>query len=414
MLETKELEKYLMAAASQYTHLLEILVVKTEAEWFSILWFNHMIRELKRMMIAGEDLDWFIAAQRVANKNHGYSVSEIFESIENQHSHLSFDSYLVEFTDISTRNRLMYETTKLNGKITEMTAIEYTTQLARLSNIAAPATQIADKRHILTRLTDPSIETKYTSYGIKGINEICGGGGAAGDLIILAGRPGMGKTALALSILRQSAKEGNRILIASLEMSAEQLLLRLLSQMSNLPFQVLKRKAYHASRYQHVDNMKEELFKLPFDIVDTPGMTVQELRQITKAQKPDLLMVDYLQLLTPEDKRANRNEQVGQMSRGLKLIAKENGIPVIALSQLSRDQEKSATGTIPPLPKLSDLRDSGSIEQDADGVWFVHRDGYYTHDKEETQDAILYVAKQRNGETGNVELFFNTRCMRFG
>jgi replicative DNA helicase len=414
MLQTKELERYLMAAASQYNHLAEALITKSEASWYSLPFYAHMITEMRNMLTAGETVDWFLAAQRCANKTQAYSIEDIFTSVEDIHSHLSFDSYLVEFTDIATRNKLLTETTKLNNNIQDMTAIEYTTKLAKLSNIAAPATQIADKRHLLSRLTDPSIETKYTSYGISGLDEMCGGGGAAGDLIILAGRPGMGKTALALSILLKSAKKGNRILIASLEMSAEQLLLRLLSQKTNFPYTMLRRKAYDVSRYDYVTRMQEELLTMPFDIIDTPGLTVQELRQITKAHKPDLLMLDYLQLLTPEDKKASRNDQVGGMSRGLKLIAKENHIPVIALSQLSRDQEKRATGAVPPLPRLSDLRDSGSIEQDADGVWFVHRDSYYTKAKDEVQDAILHVAKQRNGETGDVPLQFNARCMRFG
>ena len=236
------------------------------------------------------------------------------------------------------------------------------------------------------------------------------------DLIILAARPAMGKTALALNIAHNVAMINNKaVLVFSLEMGKEQLINRMLSDASGIDSFKLETGSFSGDDFSQISEAMAELSEVPILIDDTPGMTVTEMR--TKARRAahdhdlGLIVIDYLQLMSGTSKRGadNRVQEVSEISRGLKLIARELNVPVIALSQLSRTVEMRN----PRIPMLSDLRESGSIEQDADIVTFLYREDYYEEDTERQNIADWIIAKHRRGATGKIELFFDKEHVRF-
>lgn len=235
------------------------------------------------------------------------------------------------------------------------------------------------------------------------------------DLIILAARPSMGKTSLALDIARQAAVNHNiPVGIFSLEMSSQQLVDRMLAAQSNVD--AWKLRTGKLSRQNDFEALRESLDKLnkaPIHIDDQPGNNLLKMRSMARRLKNEhnlgLIVVDYLQLIVPSNTKSdNVVQQITEISRGLKNLARELDVPVLALSQLSRAVE-SRGGR----PRLSDLRDSGSIEQDADVVMFIHREDKYKDESEKTNIAEILIEKHRNGETGKVELFFNEKKATF-
>ena len=242
------------------------------------------------------------------------------------------------------------------------------------------------------------------------------------DLVIIAARPSMGKTAFALNIAENAAVRDNKVVgMFSLEMSREALLLRLLCSNAQVDSHKLRTGFLGRDDYQKLVEALGRLADAPIFIDDTPGITISEMRakarrlQHQMRGRLDLLIVDYLQLMsggTPGGKARfeNRTQEVSAISRGLKLLAKELRVPVVGLSQLSRAPE-SRSGD--HRPQLSDLRESGSIEQDADVVAFIFREEVYDPMPENEGFAELIVAKQRNGPTGKVDLAFLKRSTRF-
>ena len=242
------------------------------------------------------------------------------------------------------------------------------------------------------------------------------------DLIIIAARPSMGKTALALNIAENAAVKDNKVVgMFSLEMSREALLLRLLCSNAIVDSHKLRTGFLGRDDYQKLVAALGRLADAPVFIDDTPGITISEMRakarrlQHQMGGRLDLLIVDYLQLMSggaPGGKARfeNRTQEVSAISRGLKLLAKELRVPVIGLSQLSRAPESRGGDH---RPQLSDLRESGSIEQDADLVGFIFREEVYNPTPENEGFAELIIAKQRNGPTGKVNLAFLKRSTRF-
>ena len=234
------------------------------------------------------------------------------------------------------------------------------------------------------------------------------------DLILLAARPSMGKTALALNIAANSAARKKVVGIFSLEMSKVQLGSRMLSTWSGVNSQYLNTGNVTDDDMNLLLSALEELGNLKLYIDDTAGLGLLELRSKARRLKHefglDLLIIDYLQLM--QGARAeNRQQEISEISRGLKGLARELDVPIIALSQLSRSVEMRAEKK----PQLSDLRESGSLEQDADIVMFLYRDEYYNRDEQDNENiAELIIAKNRNGPTTSVRLQFNKEVMRFG
>lgn len=235
------------------------------------------------------------------------------------------------------------------------------------------------------------------------------------DLIIIAARPSMGKTAFALNTAFNAANAGKSILIFSLEMSSSQILQRLLSIKSGIGIQKIKNGFLKDDDWKKLGNASNFLGNFHINIADIPNITVMEMRAAARrmkaAGKLDMIIVDYLQLIKGSNLRIeNRQQEISEISRSLKGLARELDVPVIALSQLSRAAEQRADRR----PMLSDLRDSGAIEQDADIVAFLYRDGYYNEKNDTTNgDTEIIIGKQRNGPVGTVKLKFIPELAKF-
>ncbi|WP_232695340.1 replicative DNA helicase [Williamsoniiplasma luminosum] len=243
-----------------------------------------------------------------------------------------------------------------------------------------------------------------------------------GDLVILAARPSMGKTAFALNLaynasISKKNNKKNSIAIFSIEMPKEQLTNRILSMSSQIDYKKLQKgKNISQFEWENIHKANDRLQTTKIFIDDTPGVTIQQiqsrLHKLKRDEDINLCVIDYLQLIsTPGSNGTDRQNEISNISRQLKRIARDIGIPIICLSQLSRSVEKREDKR----PMLSDLRDSGAIEQDADMVMFLYREEYYDTKKDfndkKMQDTELIIAKHRNGPTGNVKLSFN---MQFG
>jgi replicative DNA helicase len=250
----------------------------------------------------------------------------------------------------------------------------------------------------------------------------------ASDLIIIAARPSMGKTAWAINIAENAAvRDGKVVAVFSLEMSKESLLRRMLASQALVSMQKIQTGFIPKADRGKLMEALERLAESKIFIDDTPAIALSEMRaKARRLQRQqgglDLIVIDYLQLMTASTlgvgarRYENRTQEVSAISRGLKALAKELRVPVVALSQLSRASEQRGGDK---KPMLSDLRESGSIEQDADVVAFIHRDSYYNKDENGEEDpdsknkAEIIIAKQRNGPTGSVHLAYRADCTRF-
>lgn len=236
------------------------------------------------------------------------------------------------------------------------------------------------------------------------------------DLIVLAARPAMGKTTLVGNLVQSVATlEKQAVLFFSLEMSKDQLVDRMLAAESGVDAWRIRTGDLNDDDFEKLGHAMGSLSEAPIFIDDTPGISVLEMR--TKARREankhplGLIVVDYLQLMTGSGKANdfNRVQEISEISRGLKLIAREMNVPVVALSQLSRSVEQRPDKQ----PQLSDLRESGSIEQDADIVMFIYREDYYNPETDRQHITDLIIAKHRNGPTGRVELYFDAEKLKF-
>lgn len=234
------------------------------------------------------------------------------------------------------------------------------------------------------------------------------------DLILLAARPSMGKTALGINIATNSAlKAGAKAAIFSLEMSKEQLVQRMIAGTAHVDLQKIISGRLNEDEWLKIINSMGPLSKAEVYIDDTAGISLMEMKAKCRRLKIesglDLVVIDYLQLMEMEGRTENRQQEISSISRGLKALAKEIDCPVIALSQLSRAPELRTDHR----PILSDLRESGAIEQDADVVMFLYRDDYYNEDSEKKNIGELIIAKHRNGPTGTLELVFKKEYTKF-
>lgn len=238
-----------------------------------------------------------------------------------------------------------------------------------------------------------------------------------GDLVIIAARPAMGKTALALNIATEIGKKEIPVAIFSLEMSRHQLAQRMMCSEARIDSHRLRTGHLRDDDWSKLSGAVGRLAEKPIFIDDTPSIGIFEVRakarRLFARHQPGVIIVDYLQLMQSYRRVENRQQEIAEISRGLKILAKELEVPVVALSQLSRAVEQRSDKR----PQLSDLRESGSIEQDADIVMFIHRNMYSNPDDinaaEERASAEVIVAKHRNGPTGAVSLYFNEHCTRF-
>lgn len=369
-----------------------------------------------------------------------------------------FKSYLETLQELFIRRELFKITQNKNSESTTFNTssnikdivLDLEKKLFDLSNFKKDNYEFKDFATV-TKSSLKIVEKAFKKKGkysgiVSGFEDLDNmlGGLQNSDLIILAGRPSMGKTALATNIAFNAAKyfsneeEKASAVMFSLEMSAEQIGLRILAEQAKIPSDKLRKGDLNEKDSLELSNAYQEIHKLNFFFDDSPNLTVSELRSKLRRYKNNynikLVLIDYLQLIKPEGNRDNRVSELSEITRNLKQLAKEFDLPVISLSQLSRQVENRDDKR----PLLSDLRESGSIEQDADVVMFIYRESYYlqrnepTRGPDESQDsykkkhdswkdrneevfnkAELIVAKQRNGPTGKVDLYFDDKYTKF-
>lgn len=326
----------------------------------------------------------------------------------------------------AVRRRLI----KASGEISELGYNEETTTQELLEKADAELFSVSDQslkqdlisiESILTESFDRMEELHRNKGTLRGIRtgyrdlDTMTAGLQRSDLIVLASRPAMGKTTLVTNLAYNVATVAKQpVLFFSLEMSKEQLVDRMLADASGVNAWNIRTGNLSDDDFSKISEAMGEMAEAPIFIDDTPGVSVLEVR--TKARRAaheqplGLVIVDYLQLMqTSRRSDGNRVQEVSEISRGLKLIARELNVPVIALSQLSRSVESRS----PQIPQLADLRESGSIEQDADIVMFIYREAYYNPETERENITDLIIAKHRNGPTGKIELYFHPERLRF-
>lgn len=273
-------------------------------------------------------------------------------------------------------------------------------------------------------------ELQGVETGFKKLNELSGGW-QKGDLIIVAGRPGMGKTAFTLALARNAAVMASKTAVFfSLEMPTNQLMMRLISSESDIEQEKIRTGKISQAELAHITSKMDNLNKVNLYFDDTPALSVMDFRKKVRKIKRDndgldLIVIDYLQLMTVNMVEGNgktinnREQQIAFISRSLKSIAKELEVPIIALAQLSRQAENRGGGTKPGKPMLSDLRESGSIEQDADMVIFLFRESYYDDNAVDSEGnslkdiATISVAKNRNGRTESFDAQFIGKYVKY-
>jgi len=326
----------------------------------------------------------------------------------------------------AVRRRLI----KASGDISELGYDEETSTQELLEQAEAELFSVSDQslkqdlislESILTESFDRMEELHRNKGSLRGVRtgyrdlDNMTAGLQRSDLIILAARPAMGKTTLVTNLAYNVATIAKQpVLFFSLEMSKEQLVDRMLADASGVDAWNIRTGNLSDEDFSKLSEAMGEMAEAPIYIDDTPGVSVLEMR--TKARRASheqplgLIIVDYLQLMQGSGRGdGNRVQEVSEISRGLKLLARELNVPVIALSQLSRSVESRS----PQIPQLADLRESGSIEQDADIVMFIYREEYYNPETDRKQITDLYIAKHRNGPTGKIELFFHPERLRF-
>lgn len=293
----------------------------------------------------------------------------------------------------------------------------------KISDQAAPVQEFKTIRDVMLDVLEQSEQRYNMRNEYRGVTGIASGfddldqmttGFQDGDLIIVAARPSVGKTAFALNIAQNAAiRTGETIAFFSLEMSSSQLGQRMVSAEGNIDAGRMRTGFFEGNDWEHMSLAAGRLSETDIFIDDTPGITVSEIRSKCRRLKRDkslgMVVIDYLQLIQGMGKGANRQEEVSQISRTLKQLARELKVPVIALSQLSRGVEQRQDKR----PMMSDLRESGAIEQDADIVAFLYRDDYYDKESEKKNIIEIIIAKQRNGPTGTVELAFLKNYNKF-
>lgn len=252
------------------------------------------------------------------------------------------------------------------------------------------------------------------STGFRDLDKLTSGLQAS-DLVLVAARPSMGKTAFTLNIATSASLQGNPVAFFSLEMSKEQLVQRMLCAEGAIDSQRLRTGQLEDNEWGKLVDTADRLSKAKIYIDDTPGITVMELRSKARRLKAEhglsLVVIDYLQLMQGRSMRSgdNRQQEISEISRSLKALARELNVPVVALSQLSRSVESRQVKK----PMLSDLRESGSLEQDADIVMFLYREDYYDQDTENRNITEVIIAKHRNGPVDTVSLFFQKEFTKF-
>lgn len=338
------------------------------------------------------------------------SISYLAELNDFMPSTANFKEYVKKLKDLTLKRQVEKLGRSLNdGKKSGKELVEYAErEIFAMAEKMISGEFVDIKDIILDAYGD--IEKRYMEDKLEGITtgypalDKITDGFKRKNLIYLAGRPSMGKTALALNIAEKNVLAGNSIAIFSLEMGKEELVKRMLKGMSMVDSKKIQAKALKEEDWKRMIQASSLLLKKKLFIDDTPSLTVAEMtsmcRKLKREKGLDMIIVDYLQLINTKTYKTNRREEIDMISKSLKAMAKELDLPVLVISSLSRAVEQRNS----KVPILSDLRESGQIEYDADLVIFVHREEYYNPTNENRGQAQVIIAKQRNGRLGIVRL----------
>lgn len=403
-----------------------------EPEDFSLEKHRRIFARMKDLYARGEKIDRLTIANELMKQGQLESVdgfSYLVSLDEGLPQIANLDSYIRIVKDKATLRKLIFSAQKVIDRclIGEEEPDEILAgaeeSLLKLGEarsgerLESPSSIIEKFPGGLNAFLDPSQRVSGLSTGFTKFDEMTGGL-HGGELIILAARPSMGKTALALNIAQHVAAHPlmrKPVAVFSLEMSSASLLTRLLCAAARVDQHKFRAGYLNADERRKLQVALAELTESPLYLDDTAGVNLMDVHSKLRRMKAEhglsLVVIDYLQLMSTRGRIENRNQEVSALSRGLKLMAKDLNVPFIVLSQLSRASE---TRPGDHKPQLSDLRDSGSIEQDADLVAFIYREELYRKDREDLRGlADLIVAKQRNGPIGTVPLRFLSQFTRF-
>lgn len=399
---------------------------------FSIEKHRRIFGRMQDLYSRGDRIDRVTLANELMRQNQLESVDGLayLVSLDDSLPKLpNIDSYVKIVKDKSSLRKLIFISEKIRDRafIGQDTADEIAASaeesLLGLSEsnlkdaLVRPGDIIESYEGGINAFLDPTRRNKGISTGLTKLDEMTGGL-RGGELFILAARPAMGKTALALNIAQHVATnplDPRTVAVFSLEMSKESLLTRLVCAQGRVDQQKFRAGYLNGDERRQLQMALGVLMDAPLFLDDGAGANVMDihskLRKLKQQHGLGLVVIDYLQLMTGRGRQENRNQEVSAISRGLKLLSKELDVPIIALSQLSRATEARQGDH---RPQLSDLRESGSLEQDADMVAFVFREEYYKPDREDLRgQAELILAKQRNGPTGKVNLVFLREYTKF-
>jgi replicative DNA helicase len=433
MPQATELEEAVLGAAMLDKGAFSIIVEKLRAESFYLPAHQEIFDVMMDLFANSKPIDILTVHEELRKRgkldevggvNYLMDLTNKVASAANieYHAQIIIQKYIQRaLIEVSTRTiRDAYEDSKdvlemmdeAEQGLYDITDQNLNTGYQTVSSIAA---RVAKNIELLSQKTDGL--TGVTT-GFQELDKITNGWQSS-DMIIVAARPGMGKTAFTLSLANNAASAETGVAIFSLEMSDDQLVQRLISMQSMIPASKLREGNLDKEEFQRLHESVDKLSKMPIYIDDTPAINIFELRAKCRRLKQNhdigLVVIDYLQLMSAGDKskRGNREQEISTISRALKGMAKELKVPVIALSQLSRAVETRGGDK---RPQLSDLRESGAIEQDADIVTFIYRPDYYDlADSIDTPDNVaeIILAKHRNGSLGTVNLRFLKEYVKF-
>lgn len=406
----------------------EVIEIITSADFYKMA-HKLIFEAMQEVYSSGETIDPIIVMDRLKRKDRFEDIGgeaifyEIIEEVPTAANILTYarivkeKSTLRKLGDIGTKIvEMTYEgyedvdaiLDKAEGMIFKVAESKESKDIVSLKDIVTNEFERLEKL-----LHNQGVATGISS-GFKQFDEMTSGFHPS-DLVILAARPSMGKTAFALNLaLNAAMKEQKGVLIFSLEMSSSQLLQRLLAIEAGIGLQKIRNGFLGEDDWGKLGIASAKLANAEINIADVPNVNVLEIRSIARrlkaAGKLDMILIDYLQLIKGNSgKSDNRQQEISDISRSLKGIARELDIPIIALSQLSRAPEQRADRR----PMLSDLRESGAIEQDADMVMFLYRDEYYNDESESKGITEVIIGKQRNGPVGTVNLRFFNEITKF-
>lgn len=386
-----------------------------------------IFRAIQSLAERHQPFDCLTVSEELKITNQKVDIAYIFQLANNTPGTTNIKAYAKIVRDYSILRQLV-------GISNEIASLALNTEGREVSEILDESEQkifkIAEQKsrgqepvsisHILVKANQRLEELQQLAGTISGAStgfldlDTMTSGLQAGDLVVVAGRPSMGKTAFAMNIAENIACVKKPVLIFSMEMSSEQLAIRMLSSHGRIDQQKLRMGKLSSDDWARVNSAVLTLSQVPLFIDDTPALTPTEMRsrarRVSRLNKGlGLIVVDYLQLMRTNTTKENRTTEISEISRFLKTLAKELSVPVIALSQLNRSLEQRQDRR----PIMSDLRESGAIEQDADLIAFIYRDEVYNEESPDKGIAEIIIGKQRNGPIGKVKLTFRNQFTRF-